>query len=168
MADKTERRLTRDLMFEAVPCRELAPSQLWERSDTYEFFCQHLCGSRNLILWGYVAISVGGEAATVAKRDSRMTREIMLVPFPLACSRLLMSFLTFQISTFFSASFCGGSAAIVAAAAGGGAGRRWRAGENRGSRFEGSGYAWKSGAVCARVSDEGSGGRGGLLCAVKS
>ena len=32
-----------------------------------------------------------------------MMREIMLVPFPLANSRDLMSFLTFQISTFLSA-----------------------------------------------------------------
>lgn len=30
-------------------------------------------------------------------------REIMLVPFPLASSKLLMSFLIFQISTFLSA-----------------------------------------------------------------
>ena len=30
-------------------------------------------------------------------------REIMLVPFPLAASRDLISFLTFQISTFLSA-----------------------------------------------------------------
>lgn len=37
-----------------------------------------------------------------------MMSEIMEVPLPLAASRRLMSFLTFQISMFFSASFgCG-------------------------------------------------------------
>lgn len=33
----------------------------------------------------------------------------MEVPLPLAASRRLMSFLTFQISMFFSASFCCGA-----------------------------------------------------------
>jgi len=38
----------------------------------------------------------------------RMMSEIMDVPFPLAASRRFMSFLTFQISMFFSASLaCG-------------------------------------------------------------
>ena len=35
-----------------------------------------------------------------------MMREIMDVPLPLAASRRLISFLTFHISMFFSASFC--------------------------------------------------------------
>jgi hypothetical protein len=38
-----------------------------------------------------------------------MIKEIIDVPFPLAASRRLMSFLTFQISMFFSASFACGS-----------------------------------------------------------
>lgn len=38
-----------------------------------------------------------------------MISEIIDVPFPLAASRRLMSFLTFQISMFFSASFAAGS-----------------------------------------------------------
>lgn len=37
--------------------------------------------------------------------DVRMMSEIMEVPLPRACSRRLMSFLTFHISMFFSASF---------------------------------------------------------------
>lgn len=39
------------------------------------------------------------------KESLRMMREIMEVPFPLAASSRLISFLTFQISMFFSASF---------------------------------------------------------------
>ena len=35
----------------------------------------------------------------------RIMREIMEVPFPLAASKRLISFFTFQISMFFSASF---------------------------------------------------------------
>jgi hypothetical protein len=38
-----------------------------------------------------------------------MISEIMEVPFPLAVSRRLMSFLIFHISMFFSASFCTGA-----------------------------------------------------------
>ena len=42
------------------------------------------------------------------KQDLRMIREIIDVPFPLACSSRLMSFFTFHISMFFSASLaCG-------------------------------------------------------------
>lgn len=43
----------------------------------------------------------------------RIMSEIMEVPFPRADSRRLISFLTFQISIFFSASF-GGGALILA------------------------------------------------------
>jgi hypothetical protein len=41
--------------------------------------------------------------------DVRIIKEIMLVPFPRAASSRLMSFFTFQISMFFSASLALGS-----------------------------------------------------------
>jgi hypothetical protein len=40
----------------------------------------------------------------VQSDNSRMIKDIIDVPFPLAASRRLMSFLTFHISIFFSAS----------------------------------------------------------------
>jgi hypothetical protein len=43
-------------------------------------------------------------AGSHSQAYSRMMREIMDVPFPRAASRRLISFLTFQISMFFSAS----------------------------------------------------------------
>ena len=43
------------------------------------------------------------------RSHSRIMSEIMDVPFPRADSRRLMSFLTFQISIFFSASPVGGA-----------------------------------------------------------
>jgi len=42
-----------------------------------------------------------------------MMSEIMLVPLPLAASRRLISFLTFQISIFFSASFAWGALMVA-------------------------------------------------------
>lgn len=71
----------------------------------YVFFCQHLRGTRDLVLGGCYDVSQHGrglipEACSVLRWavDIRMIREIMLVPFPRAASRRLMSFLTFQIS----------------------------------------------------------------------
>jgi hypothetical protein len=107
MADKTERRLTRDLMLEAVPCaRYVRLSQIsffhfFQPVISYVFFSQHLCGAGNLIFgsWTLLEISLCRSAG-----DIRIINEIMEVPFPLAASRRLMSFLTFHISMFFSAS----------------------------------------------------------------
>lgn len=68
--------------------------------DTYVFFSQHLCSTRDLILWSCWA----GQSAVLIParldkgRHVRMMREIMDVPLPRAASSLLMSFLTFHIS----------------------------------------------------------------------
>jgi hypothetical protein len=54
MAERTESRLTRDLMLEAVPCdfgQHFGWWGCWGEWYTHKFFCQHLCGTRNLILW---------------------------------------------------------------------------------------------------------------------
>lgn len=56
-----------------------------------------------------LAATVGGGGSDSA----RIMSEIIEVPFPRADSRRLISFLTFQISMFFSASF-GGGALILA------------------------------------------------------
>lgn len=72
MADKTDCRLTRDLIFDAVPWAMLAHGG---RVDdvlgvAYVFFCQHLRGTRDLILGGCHNISQhgGGLKPSVCKR----------------------------------------------------------------------------------------------------
>ena len=86
-------------------------------------------------------------AATVGGGDSdsaRIMSEIMEVPFPRADSRRLISFLTFQISIFFSASFGGGALILGEATVDQGRGRlsealrlktRSEMGRDRGTRI---------------------------------
>lgn len=52
MADKTDRRFTRDLMLEAVPCRNALDHKPSQRhpAKTYKFFSQHLRRPGDLIL----------------------------------------------------------------------------------------------------------------------
>jgi hypothetical protein len=67
-----------------------------------KLFGQHLGGARDLVLGRCACQRPPEQPASAAY--SRMMSEIMDVPFPRAASRRLMSFLTFQISMFFSAS----------------------------------------------------------------
>lgn len=120
MADKTDCRLTRDLMLEAVPCwREKARSKSAEviAKGTIRFPSR---GTMGLILrilqptswplerldpWElqknhYVSFCWQVGRKSVGNANARMMREIMDVPFPLAASRRLMSFLIFQISIY--------------------------------------------------------------------
>lgn len=72
---------------------------------SYVFFSQHLRGAGNLIFgsWMLLVLTFLAEPAREVV-NIRMISEIMEVPFPLAASSRLMSFLTFHISIFFSAS----------------------------------------------------------------
>ena len=84
MAPRTLSRFTLDLMLDAVPYSSaniFDTRDIWSpEHKIYLLNCCHRVGIP------------GG-----------MMSEIILVPFPLASSRDLMSFLTFQISTFLSA-----------------------------------------------------------------
>src|SRR5690242_19909960 len=95
MADRTDRRLTRDLMLEAVPN---SSANILAARETWYLGAVHSEWWRSSV-----------EAAARLKAHVRMMSEIMDVPFPRAASRRLMSFLTFQISMFFSASLGWGS-----------------------------------------------------------
>lgn len=114
MADKTERRLTRDLMLEAVPCRkksESAGRSLLSVANQEEINIRILPPTslrrERFDPWGAIFTSQRSGRAEINSRWKRIRimSEIMEVPFPRADSSRLINFLTFQISMFFSTSF---------------------------------------------------------------
>ena len=73
--------------------------------ETYEFFSQHSSLAGNLIFWRWTDCQLCDAVdLLISLSSSRIMSEIIEVPFPRAASRRFMSFFTFHISKFFSAS----------------------------------------------------------------
>lgn len=87
------------------------------RNVSAETFSERTNSSANILAaretWSFGAVPRRLSAQTLIRSnigevDSRIMSDIIEVPLPRACSRRLMSFFTFQISMFFSASLaCG-------------------------------------------------------------
>lgn len=109
MAERTDKRLTRDLMLEAVPCGDDKDDILNQEHLSLTNSSANILAARDTWSFGADFATISGISRSVIPTiDLRMTSDIMEVPLPRASERRFISFLTFQISMFFSASLaCG-------------------------------------------------------------